>query len=115
MLRFSRASVIRDIELLVKSPEWRPGRREWSRLGVHCWIERHGYSARAYGFDLEIFGVESDDRSERRWRVMIVTEFWRNAAEESIHTAKWLKLVSGRPDDVLKWIRANRSGGQTTA
>jgi len=115
MLRLSRASVIRDIELLVKNPQWRPGRREWSTLDVHCWVERHVYSARAYSFDLEIFGVETENRSERRWSIIIVTEFWRNTEEESIHAPKWLKLVRGKPNDLLRWISANRDGKNISA
>jgi hypothetical protein len=114
MLRLSRASVIRDIELLAKSPEWRPGRRGWSVLGVHCSVERHTYSGRAYSFDLEIFAVESEIRSDRRWSVIIVTESWRNTAEESIHAPKWLKLVKGKPNDVLKWISVHRDGRDIT-
>jgi len=27
---------------------------------------------------------------------------------ESIHSTKWLKLLLGKPTDVLKWISANR-------
>ena len=42
------------------------------------------------------------------WELVIVTEFWRRGDGETMHATKWLKLLSGKPTDVLKWISANR-------
>lgn len=37
----------------------------------------------------------------------ILMEFWRRGDRETLHSIKWLKLLSGKPTDVLKWIRTN--------
>jgi hypothetical protein len=42
------------------------------------------------------------------WELLIVTEFWRRGDGETLHATKWLKLLSGKPSDVLKWISAHR-------
>jgi hypothetical protein len=42
-------------------------------------------------------------------KLLIVGEFWQGDDGESIHSTKWLKLLRGKPGDVLKWIGANRA------
>ena len=108
MLHLSRAQVIRDIEFLVTDPKGRLGRHEWSVFGVDCRRDRHSYNAPLYSFDLDILHVREAGRSERRWELFIVTEHWHAADGSSMHSPKWLKLVSGKSSDVLKWISANR-------
>ena len=40
--------------------------------------------------------------------MFIVTDFWRSAQGTSVRSPKWLKLIRGKPNDVLKWIAAHR-------
>jgi hypothetical protein len=42
------------------------------------------------------------------WELVIVAEFWRRSDGKAMHATKWLKLLSGKPSDVLKWISAYR-------
>ena len=107
MLRLSRALVIQDLERLVEDSII--GRTEWSAKGVDCRRERHAYSSPAYSFDLDILNLRATGGPGGTWEVFIVTEFWRSAQGTSMHSPKWLKLVRGKPNDVLKWIAAHRN------
>ncbi len=104
MLRLSRALVIQEIELLIDHSVGHIGRHEWSVRGVDCRRERHSYSAPAYSFDLDILNVRAKGGAEGRWELFIIGEFWRSADRASMHSPKWLKLVAGKPTDVLKWL-----------
>ena len=111
MLRLSRALVIQDLERLVEDSII--GRTEWSAKGVDCRRERHGYSSPGYSFDLDILNLRARGGPGGAWELFIVTEFWRSAQGTTVHSPKWLKLIRGKPNDVLKWIAANRErGGQ---
>ena len=108
MLRLSRALVIQEIELLIDNSMGHIGRHEWSVRGVDCRRERHSYSAPAYSFDLDILNVRAKGGADGRWELFIISEFWRSADRASIHSPKWLKLVAGKPTDVLRWIKNHR-------
>jgi len=108
MLRLSRALVIQQLELLVGDSKGGLRRHEWSARGVDCRRERHGHSAPGYSFDLDILNLRSKGGVGGRWELFIVTEFWRSADGTSMHSPKWLKLVSGRQSDVLGWIKKHR-------
>jgi hypothetical protein len=108
MLRLSRALVIQDLERLIDDSMSHIGRHEWSVRGVDCRRERHTYSAPAYSFVLDVLSVRANGGAEGRWELFIITEFWRGADGDNIHCPKWLKLVSGKPTDVLKWIKNHR-------
>ncbi len=109
MLRLSSALVIQEIELLIDNSVGHIGRHEWTVRGVDCRRERHSYSAPAYSFDLDVLNVRAKGAAEDRWELfIIITEFWRSSDRASVHSPKWLKLVAGKPTDVLKWIRNHR-------
>jgi hypothetical protein len=108
MLRLSRALVIQELERLIDDSIGRIGHHEWSVRGVDCRRERHTYSASAYSFDLDVLSVRARGGAEGRWELFIITEFWRDAHDDNMHSPKWLKLVTGKPTDVLKWIKDNR-------
>lgn len=111
MLRLSRALVIHELELLVDASPGRFDRREWKARGLECRRERHGHSAPAYSFDLDILILRANSSEDGRWELFIVTEFWRSGGGASLHSPKWLKQVAGKPTDVLKWIKKHRDGG----
>lgn len=108
MLRLSRALVIDELERLVDDSIGRVGRHEWSFRGVDCRRERHSHSAPAYSFDLDILNVRAKGGQDGRWELFIISEFWRSADGTSMHSPKWLKLVAGKPADVLHWIKIHR-------
>jgi hypothetical protein len=60
---------------------------------------------------VDILQVRLSATGTPNWKLLIVGEFWQGGDGESIHSAKWLKLLHGKPGDVLKWIGANRGHG----
>ena len=108
MLRLSRAIVIQDLELLVDDSIGRIGRHEWSVRGVDCRRERHSHSAAAYSFDLDVLNLRTKGGAGGGWELFIVSEYWRSGQGTPLHNPKWLKLVRGNPNDVLKWIKLHR-------
>jgi hypothetical protein len=108
MLRLSRALVIHELELLVDASPARIDRREWKARGLDCRRERHSHSAPSYSFDLDVLIVRANSSEDGRWELFIVTEFWRSGGGTNLHSPKWLKLVAGKPAEVLRWIRKHR-------
>jgi hypothetical protein len=108
MLRLSRALVIQQLELLVGDTIGQIGRHEWSVRGVDCRRERYSHSAPAYSFDLDVLSLRAKGGAAGGWELFIVTEFWRSGQGTLMHSPKWLKLVRGKPNDVLKWIKVQR-------
>jgi hypothetical protein len=111
MLRLSRAKVIDEIEYIIDRPIIGVGPLRWEKRGVECSEERHGFRGQLYSFDVDITRIRSLGPSRRRWELLIVSECWRNAEDEVMHTTKWLKLTSGDSADVKKWIASNREAG----
>jgi hypothetical protein len=107
MLRLSRAGVIGDIEFIINSPGAALGRRKWTAKGAECSIDRQTYSGELYGFHADILHIRMPVTGHLAWELVLVSEFWRRGDRETLHSVKWLKLLSGKPTDVLKWIRAN--------
>jgi hypothetical protein len=107
VLRLSRARVIGDIELITKSPGPVLGQRKWTAKGAECSVDRHTYSGEYYGFHADILHIRMPATGKLAWEMIIVSEFWRRGDAETLHSVKWLKLLSGKPTDVLKWIRTN--------
>jgi hypothetical protein len=110
MLRISRARVISDIEFLVNSPGPARGQRKWTAKGAECAVDRHSYAGEAYGFHADVLHIRMPVSGRLVWELVLVSEIWRRGDAETMHAAKWLKLLAGKPNDVLKWIGANRDG-----
>jgi hypothetical protein len=62
-----------------------------------------------YSFHVNILQVRLPTAGSPKWKLLIIGEFWQSGEGESIHSTKWLKLLHGKPGDVLKWISANRA------
>jgi hypothetical protein len=60
-----------------------------------------------YGFHADILHIRMPATGRLAWELILVSEFWRRGDRETLHSVKWLKLLSGKPTDVLKWIRTN--------
>jgi hypothetical protein len=108
MLRLSRARVIGDVEFLVNSPGPARGQRKWTTKGVECSVDRHSYAGEVYGFHADVLHIRMPATGRLAWEMVLVSEIWRRGDTETMHSTKWLKLISGKPADVLKWISANR-------
>ncbi|MGO9005621.1 MAG: hypothetical protein ACLQIQ_12960 [Beijerinckiaceae bacterium] len=108
MLRLSRGRVIGDIELMINRPGPALGQRKWTAKGAECSVDRHSYSGEVYGFHADVLHIRVPATGRPAWELVIVAEFWSGGDGETMHSTKWLKLMSGKPTDVLKWISANR-------
>jgi hypothetical protein len=108
MRRLSRARVITDIERIVKSSTVGLGKHKWQACGVECILDRHSYNGEMYGFDVEVLHLRLKDASRLKWRLYLITEFWRNEPGETVRMTKWLKQTAGKPADVMRWIVENR-------
>jgi len=108
VLRLSRSRVISDIEFIINNPGPALGQRKWTSNGAECSVDRHSFSGEVYRFHVDILHVRLPATGPPKWKLLIVGEFWQAGDGESIHSTKWLKLLHGKPGDVLKWISANR-------
>ena len=108
MQRLSRSRVISDIEFIINSPSPAVGKRKWTSKGAECSADRHSFVGAVYSFHVDILQVHLYATGSPKWKLLIVNEFWQGGEGESIHSTKWLKLLRGKPSDVLKWISANR-------
>ena len=109
MLRLSRSRVISDIEFIINNPGPALGQRKWTSKGAECSVDRHSFAGEVYSFHVDILQVRLAATGAPKWKLLIVGEFWQGGDGESIHSTKWLKLLHGKPGDVLKWISANRA------
>ncbi len=115
MLRLSRARVIGDIEFIINSPGPALGQRKWTAKGAECSVDRHSFAGNVYSFHIDILQVRLAAAGRSNWKLLIVSEFWQDGDGETTHSTKWLKLLLGKPNDVLKWISANRGATEGTS
>ena len=108
MLRLSRARVIGDIETIVNAAIPARGLHKWSAKGAEISLDRHSFAGVDYGYQTEVLRVCLPGGARGGWELLLVAEYWRRGDGCSIHATKWLKLLSGKANDVLKWIGANR-------
>jgi hypothetical protein len=108
VLRLSRSRVICDIEFIIKNQGPAVGKRRWTSKGAECSVDRHNFAGEVYSFHVDILQVRLPATGAPKWKLLIVGEFWQGGDGESIHSTKWIKLLHGKPGDVLKWISANR-------
>lgn len=109
MLKLSRASVIGDIEFIIDRPVVLRGKHQWISKGTECTLSRHSFDGEEYGFSVEVLRIRMRAGGKALWELVIVYEFWHATKGESLRATKWLKLLSGKSADVLKWIAAHRS------
>jgi hypothetical protein len=109
VLRLSRSRVISDIEFIINNPGPALGQRKWISKGTECSVDRHSFIGDIYSFHVNILQVRLPAVGSPKWNLLIIGEFWQSGEGESIHSTKWLKLLHGKPGDVLKWISMNRA------
>lgn len=108
MQRLSSARIISDIEFIIHKPGSALGQHKWAANGVACSIDRHSFTGEVYSFHVEVLQIQLSATDRPNWKLIIVSEFWHGSDGKPIHSAKWLKILLGKPAEVLKWIRANR-------
>lgn len=108
MLRLSRSRVISDLEFIVNNPGTALGQRRWTSKGAECSVDRHSFAGEDYSFHVDILQIRIPSTGRPSWKLLIVSEFWQGGNGGSLHSTKWLKLLHGKPGDVLKWISTNR-------
>jgi hypothetical protein len=106
--QLSSTRIISDIEFIINRPRPGLGQRKWAAKGAECSIDRHSFTGDVYSFHVEILQIRLPATGRPSWKLVIVSEFWHGSDGERIHSAKWLKLLLGKPTEVLKWIRTNR-------
>ncbi len=78
----------------------------WEVDGVAWTKERHAYWGHSYSVQLEVHRLERKSGAKVDWRMLVVIErWWGPDREKSIRVTSWCKLISGRPERVLAWLR----------
>ncbi len=109
MARIGNARTIADIEYVVEPPGVGSDVTTWTSHGVTCSIDRHRFSGQGYAFCFEVLDLRHDEPSQPRWHVVIVNEIWRfRDAKAGSHGSKSLRVLQGKPNDVLGWMRRCR-------
>ncbi|WP_247773791.1 hypothetical protein [Bradyrhizobium sp. 192] len=81
----------------------------WTSHGVTCSIDRHRFSGQAYAFVFEVLDLRLEAPSRQRWHVVIINELWRfRDAKAESRGSKSLRVLQGKPNDVLSWMRRCR-------
>lgn len=108
MLRLSRSRNIKEIETIINDPGPALGQRVWTAHGVECSTETHRYLGEKYAFHNRITHLRHKSAHPGKWEIILVSEFWQDDRDQTIHSTKWMKLLSGKATDVNAWIKAHR-------
>jgi len=85
-----------------------PGHRKdrWEIDGVDWTKERHAYWSDQYSVQLEVHRMEYKPADRLEWQLLVVIErWWGPDREKNLRVTSWCKLLSGRADRVLAWLR----------
>jgi hypothetical protein len=85
-----------------------PGGRKdrWQVDGVDWTKERLNLWGGDYSVALDIHQLSRKRAGKLDWRLMIVTERWLGPDRaKGIRSSSWSKLISGKPDQVVTWLR----------
>ena len=78
----------------------------WEIDGVTWTKERHAYWGNEYSVQVEVHRLERKTGMKVDWRIMVVIErWWGPDREKDIRSTSWCKLIIGRADRVLSWLR----------
>lgn len=109
MARIGNARTIADIEYVIEPPSLGSDVSEWLAHGVKCSRDQHRFNGQAYSFAMEILDIRFEAQARQRWHVVIVTERWQfRDAKAEARGSKSLKVLHGKPADVLGWMRRCR-------
>jgi hypothetical protein len=109
MARIGNARTIADIEYVIEAPSPGSDVTAWLAHGVKCSRDRHRFSGQAYSFLFEVLDLRFEGPSRLQWHVVIVSEVWKfHDAKTDSRGAKSLRVLQGKPADVLAWMRRCR-------
>lgn len=78
---------------------WQVGDVSWTK-------QRHVYWGEHYSMQQEVHRLERTTGSKIEWQIMVVTErWWGPDRDKGIRDTSWCKLITGRADRVLAWLR----------
>ncbi|MBN9597189.1 MAG: hypothetical protein IJ127_06890 [Afipia sp.] len=109
MTRISNARTIADIEFVIDAPSIGSEINAWVAHGVECQRDRHRFNGQGYSFSLDVLSLRLVE-TRHRWHVVIISELWGFAGTTSeARRTQSLKVLKGKPSDVLAWMRRHRS------
>jgi hypothetical protein len=104
MKTFASPSFFLTFDLLLAAAN--PGLKmsHWSQENVDWERERHSFTGRTHGFVVEVTTMTRPGR--QGWALIVVKEIWwaGNQGKE-LRSSRWAKLLSGRRNDALGWMR----------
>lgn len=78
----------------------------WQVEDVSWTKQRHVYWGEHYSMQQEVHRLERKTGSKIDWQIMVVTErWWGPDRDKGIRDTSWCKLITGRADRVLAWLR----------
>ena len=102
MRKIGDASFFRIVDRLLAPGTGRTQTVRWSIDGVHWQRERHSYAGASHGFTIEVTtGIRA---AQPGWKLIIVKEYWRDSAGESMKSPQWAHIEAGRRADVVDWL-----------
>lgn len=109
MARIGNARTIADIEYVIEPPSLGSDVTAWLAHGVKCSRDRHRFDGQSYSFSFEILDLRFEAQARQRWHVVIVSERWQfRDAKAEPRGSKSLRVLRGKPADVLGWMRRCR-------
>jgi hypothetical protein len=105
MRRLGNARTIIEIETLIAAERASQNEFQWKAHGVECMRTSHRHSGPDHSLTIDVLTLRHREPGQA-WRLMIVSELWRAGAID-LRAARWLKLVSGRAQDVSNWLARN--------
>ena len=81
-------------------------KEHWRVDGVEWRKERHAYWGLHYSVQHEVHRLEHRNGDKNDWELLIVVERWWGAdREKSIRDTSWCRVLRGRPDRIVAWIK----------
>lgn len=109
MSRIGNARTIADIEYVIDAPSPGSDVTAWLAHGVKCSRDRHRFSGQTYSFSFEVLDLRLESPARLQWHVVIVSEVWKfHDARTESRGSKSLRVLQGKPADVLSWMRRCR-------
>jgi hypothetical protein len=105
MRRLGSARTIIGVETLVLAARASQQEFQWKAHGVECTRTSHRHSGPDHSLSLDVLTLHHRGAGPA-WRLIIVSELWR-AGSVDLRAARWLKLISGRAEDVSRWLARN--------
>jgi hypothetical protein len=82
----------------------------WTVDGVDWIKERHAYWGDQYSVQLEVHRLVYRRNNKLEWQLLVVIErWWGPDRQAGIRNTSWCKLICGKADGVLAWLRKQQT------